>query len=195
MAKRRNFCIGHNFHSYSRGVNKDLIFKDKSDYLKFQNLIERFNIQEKQRRPKRVKSTKKLVDIYCYILMPNHFHFLFKEISDNGISKFIQKVLSQYTLYFNKKYKRTGTLFESRFKDKLVDTDQYFEYLVGYMWNNPIKLINPKYKSIDLFYGKINLTEKEKEFTRNYPYKKFPKNYFGLKYKTIGKKGLKPFDF
>ena len=177
MAKRRNFCIGNYFHAYSRGVNKDEIFLEHRDYLKFMELIESRNCKETQREIKKSNKVTILVKIYCYTIMPNHFHFELKELISGGISKFIQKVLKDYTQYFNKKYERSGALFESRFKDKLIDSDQYFKHLTRYIWNNPIKLINHKYKSIDLYYDKIKLTNKEKDFALNYPYKKFPSNY------------------
>jgi putative transposase len=172
MAKRRKFEKGNFYHSYSRGVNKDLIFKDHWDYLKFQQLIDRFNCVETQNqlRIKKQKQTK-LTDIFCYVLMPNHFHFVLKELADGGISKFFQKVLSGYTLYFNQKYKRMGTLFESRFKDKLIDSEQYFSHLVQYIHNNPIKIINPTYNSKDLLDEKIKLSKEDRDFARNYPYK------------------------
>lgn len=178
MTKRRNFEPGYYFHSYSRGVNKDIIFRDHLDYLKFQDLIERFNCKESQRELRRNNFNKtKIVDIYCFTLMPNHFHILLKERVSGGISKFLQKILSQYAMYYNNKYDRIGPLFQSRFKDKLVDSDQYFNYLVVYIWNNPIKIIKSKYKSIDLFHRRIKLSKREKDFAKNYPYKKFHKNF------------------
>lgn len=197
MSKIRNITTEYYHHVYSRGVNKKEIFLDHSDYLKFQELIKNFNTNQKVRlsMPRPERDTKKLVNIFCYTLMPNHFHFVLKGLIEGGVSLFLQKVLGQYSNYFNKKYKRVGPLFESRFKNKLIDSDQYFEYLVGYIWNNPIKLINSKYKSIDLFYEKIKLNEKEKEFALNYPYKYFPKNYFGPEHKKINKINFENFDF
>lgn len=195
MAKRRNFEINNYYHCYSRGVKKDDIFIDHSDYLKFMELVSRLNCKETQRESKRTGKATKLVDIFCYTLMPNHFHFLVKELIEGGTSKFFNKVLKTYSRYFNKKYKTSGTSFESRFKDKFVDSDEYFEYLVGYIWNNPIKLIRPDYSAKDLFYGKIKLTEEEKDFALNYPYKYFPKDYFGPEHKKITKTNFEFFDF
>lgn len=98
---------------------------------------------------------QKLVEIYCYTLMPNHFHFILKEIQQKGISLFFQKILSQYSGYFNRKYNRRGPLFESRFKDKPINTNHYFKHLSKYIWNNPIKLIRPDYLSTNLLSEKI----------------------------------------
>lgn len=199
MAKLRNFQIGKYYHSYSRGVNKCDIFRDHSDYLFFQKLVKIFNVDKKLRlkKPKMGLFSKSdmIVDIFCYTLMPNHFHFIFKEIKKFGISRFLQKVLGTYTLYYNKKYNRVGSLFGQRFKDKIVDSDEYFNHLVGYIWNNPIKLIKPNYKSSDLLNGLIELTDEEKEFAKNYLYKEFPSNYSGPEYKKLPKTNLKNFDF
>lgn len=196
MAKLRQFEINKYFHSYSRGVDRCDIFREHNDYLKFMALVENLNCKETKREVERNKGKKtKLVDVFCYTLMPNHFHFILKELTCGGISKFMHKVLGAYATYFNDKYGRVGALFGQRFKDKLIDTDQYFEHLVGYIWNNPIKLIRQDYSSKDLFNGDIKLTEQEKNFALNYPYKKFPKNYFGPEHKKLTKTYFDIFDF
>lgn len=197
MAKLRNFQINNYYHSYSRGVNKCEIFLDHSDYSMFQRMIKYFNTDQKVSlsRLSNLRTGKQLVEIFCYTLMPNHFHLLLKELVDGGISLFLRKVLGAYAKYFNKKYNRVGALFGDRFKDKVVDTDQYFEHLVGYIWNNPVKIIRPDYKSSDLLNGLIELTDEEKEFAKNYLYKNFPKNYFGPEHKNLTKTNFIGFDF
>jgi len=162
------------YHSYSRGVNKMNIFLDHSDYLFFQLLIKNFNLNTKIRLtcPGREKG-ETLVEISCYTLMPNHFHFIIKELTKNGISLFFQKILSRYSRYFNDKYTRRGPLFESRFKDKPIETDEYFEHLRTYILNNPVKLVRKDYVSKDLLNGLIELTPENKIFVRKYPYKYF----------------------
>ncbi len=197
MSHKRNIETGSYQHIYSRGVNRCLIFNEHSDYLRFQNIIKKFNTTEKLKikdTPKN-RGAKQLVDIFCYTLMPNHFHFILKELISGGTSLFFQKILPSYANYFNKKYGRVGALFGQRFKNKLVNTDNYFEHLVGYIWNNPIKLINPEYSSRDLFNGKIKLSSKEKFFAQNYQYKVFPSNYLGPDYKNQGKTNFDNFDF
>jgi REP element-mobilizing transposase RayT len=180
MTKRRTFVEDEYYHCYSRGVNKNDIFLDKKDYQFFMHLVEILNIKKipNPSDPKKIIKVK-LVDNLCITLMPNHFHFILKQLISDGISKFIQKVLSRYTLYFNNKYERTGALFESRFKDKHIDNEYYMSHLMGYIWNNPIKIIKPKYKSKDLLNGLITLSKSEIEFAKKYPYKKFPLNYSG----------------
>lgn len=88
----------------------------------------------------------KIVAIGAYVLMGNHFHLLIKESTENGLSAFMQKLLTGYTKYFNKKYKRVGPLFQSRFKAEHVENDEYLKYLYAYIHLNPVKLIEPLWK-------------------------------------------------
>lgn len=78
--------------------------------------------------------------------MPNHFHLLVREKREGDISLFMKKLSTAYAMYFNKRYDRSGTLFEGRFKAKHVDTDEYLKYLFAYIHLNPVKLIDPKWK-------------------------------------------------
>ena len=82
--------------------------------------------------------------------MPNHFHILLKEKREDGISLFMQKLTTAYTMYFNKKNERTGSLFGGTFKAEHLDKDTYLKYIFAYMHLNPLKLINPKWKELGL---------------------------------------------
>ncbi len=87
-----------------------------------------------------------LVDICAYCLMPNHFHLLLRERVEGGISRFMQKLTTAYTMYFNKRYERSGTLLQGRFKATHASRDEYLSYLVAYIHLNPVKLIEPLWK-------------------------------------------------
>ncbi len=87
-----------------------------------------------------------IVDIGAFCLMPNHFHILVREKLDNGISKFMRKLLTAYSMYFNKKYKRTGKLYEGVFKSTYVDDDRYLKYLYSYIHLNPAKLMDNNWR-------------------------------------------------
>jgi len=78
--------------------------------------------------------------------MPNHFHILITEKIEGGISKFMQKLSTAYSMYYNKKYERTGGLFEGKFKSQHANTDRYLKYLFSYTHLNPIKLIQRDWK-------------------------------------------------
>ena len=89
---------------------------------------------------------KPIVAIGAYCLMPNHFHLLLKEIIEGGISLFMNKFQTGYSMYFNKKHKRSGTLFQGTFRAEHANNDRYLKYLLAYIHLNPIKLIEPNWK-------------------------------------------------
>lgn len=105
-----------------------------------------------------------LVEIAAYVLMPNHFHLVMKETVDGGIALFMQKVLTGYTMYFNKKYERTGALFAGTFKSTHISEDRYFQHLLSYIHMNPIELFEPGWKK-----GRGNMAVIKKRL-RTYPY-------------------------
>lgn len=113
------------YHVYSRGVEKRIIFTDKQDYLRFLKTLEKL-IKESD------------CSIYCYTLLPNHFHFLM-ETRKTSLSQFMARLLTSYSVYFNKRHKRVGPLFQNRFKSKLVQKDDYFLVLSRYIHLNPVK--------------------------------------------------------
>lgn len=109
-----------------------------------------------------------LVDIISYCLMPNHFHILVKEKMENGISLFMQKLTTAYTMYFNKKYNRSGALFQGKFKARHTTNDNYLKYLFAYIGLNPVKLIDKDWKET-----KIKDLSKAKKFLLNYQFSSF----------------------
>lgn len=174
MAQKRKLEVQNYYHIYSRGVNKCNIFIEHVDYKRFQRYINKcntkLNIKLDHLNFYEIKEYD-LVHIVSYCLMPNHFHFILQEKIEGGISLFMQKILSGYATYFNKKYRRTGALFGSRFKDKLVREDIYFKQLISYIYNNPIKLILKDYDSKKLLKGEIKLNKEQKDFLKTYPYR------------------------
>src|SRR3990172_6687425 len=100
------------YHVYSRGIEKRKIFLDWADYRRFLARLKDYG---------RAHS----VTILAYCLMPNHYHLLVRQEYDDPLSIFLQKLNLAYSMYFNKKYDRVGPLFQSRFKAKLVDSEEY----------------------------------------------------------------------
>ncbi len=94
----------------------------------------------------KIERGETLVDIGAYCLMPNHFHLLIKEKQENGISIFMEKLSTGYSMYFNKKYDRTGKLFEGRFRAEHLDSDEYLKYIFMYIHLNPVKIFDPNWK-------------------------------------------------
>jgi REP element-mobilizing transposase RayT len=155
MSTRKTaFVLEENYHIYNRGNSKQNIFLDEKDYQRFVDLLyainreEKFNFSDSLKGvPVYNKSSKnQLVAIGAYCLMPNHFHILITPLSENGISKFMQKLSTAYVMYFNQKYKRTGALFEGKFKSQYIGNDKYLKYIYSYIHLNPVKLIQKNWK-------------------------------------------------
>ena len=168
------FSEGEYYHVYNRGVDKRDIYLDNADRLRFNRLLHIANSTKPvvyklvQRLPlDKVEVGERLVAIGAYCLMPNHFHLLVKEIKEGGITSFMEKLMTGYSKYFNKRNNRTGALFQGRFKAEHVDRDEYLKYLYAYIHLNPVKLIDSDWKEK----GISNLS-KAKKYFGEYPWVK-----------------------
>lgn len=177
MSRTTTLVINEFYHVYNRGTEKRKIFITKNDYERFVILLYLANSVNPIRIDMRRDSFKDLleidrgknfVDIGAYCLMPNHFHLLLKEKTENGISLFMQKLTTAYTMYFNKKHERNGVLFQGVFKAEHLKNDNYLKYIYSYIHLNPIKLIDPTWKEK----GIKNLSKTEK-FLEQYQYSSY----------------------
>lgn len=138
MRRKVNFVTGEFYHIYNRGVDKRTIFSDDYDMKRFFQSMEEFNVEKaigslyensflkKDQLGGGLGSfASKLVNFVCYCLNPNHYHFVLEQVLDNGIEKFMQRLGTGYTKYFNGKYKRTGSLFQGVFKASHIDSNEY----------------------------------------------------------------------
>jgi putative transposase len=151
MSLRKTQLLNNEFyHIYNRGVDKREIFLDKNDIFHFLDGLKEFNrlepigsLYENSFRKNKGLSlgspASKLVEIVAYCINPNHFHLILKQNSDKGVEKFMQKLGTSYTKYFNNKNKRSGSLLQGRFKSKHIDNNEYLLYLSAYVnLNNKI---------------------------------------------------------
>ena len=175
MNRKLQFSIGEFYHLYNRGINKMPIFLDVFDKKRFIKLLFVCNSRKsvvfksiQGQSLDEIDRGETLVDIGIYCLVPNHFHLLIKEKTENGISEFVKKVATGYSMYFNKKYERTGSLFEGPFKAKRIDTDEYLKYIFSYIHLNPIKIIDSQWKE-----NKITDRVKAKNYLQKYPYSSY----------------------
>lgn len=152
--RRTVFVPDEYYHIYNRGNSKQRIFLSKKDYERFIALLygtntnKSFNFFNFKKGggifSKEIRDP--LVSIGAYCLMPNHFHILITPLSEEGLSKFMQKLSTAYSMYFNEMYKRTGGLFEGKFKSIHVENDRQLKYLFSYIHLNPVKLIDSKWE-------------------------------------------------
>ena len=163
------------YHVYNRGNSKQIIFHDEQDHHRFVKLLflangtSNFKIHFVKDLTYDFKRGEQLVHIGAYCLMPNHFHLLLTPAVEGGISKFMQKVATAYSMYYNSKYKRTGVLFEGRFKAEHAGEDRYLKYLFSYIHLNPVKLIDSKWKEEG-----IQDKTKTVDFLKSYMYSSYP---------------------
>lgn len=147
------------YHLYNRGVEKRIIFGDEQDYAVFLSYLKTYllpknerdlslkltdpNISYKERanilKLLRLNNFADEVILISYCLMPNHFHFLVKQNSANTIDRFMNSLCTRYTMYFNKKYKRVGSLYQDVYKAVMVSSDEQLLHLTRYIHRNPVR--------------------------------------------------------
>jgi putative transposase len=135
MQQFEKMLPGKYYHVYNRGINSESIFLEKSNYQHFKMLYEKF--------------IDPIADTYAWCLMPNHFHFLIRIFDPDRVpypvlkvtdpSRAFSHLCNAYAQSFNRWNKRTGGLFQTPFKRKSVEDEQYFRQLVHYIHNNPVK--------------------------------------------------------
>ncbi len=188
MSRKFQFAIGEFYHVYNRGVEKRIIFLDDNDRKRFYYLLflcngqKPFEISELNlKKVFEFEREETLVDIGAVCLMDNHFHLLLYEKKENGISEFMHKVSTAYTLYFNRKYKRTGSLFGGSFKAEHIDNDRHLKYLFAYIHLNPIKMFQADWQEEGIrdLKGAQKFLE-DYTFSSYLDYKKSQSRLFGL---------------
>ncbi len=173
MATRSPLAMNEWYHCYNRGFEKSQVFKNERDYKRFLMTLYLCN-SEKRMHVRESKGWnlneilsdidldrgETLVDIGAYALMPNHVHFILKEKREHGIALFMQKAFTSYTMYFNKKYQRTGALFAGTFKSKHIPDDRYLKQVIPYVLLNSDKLSDTPYSSLADFLGEKRVENK-----------------------------------
>lgn len=142
------------YHLFNRSVARQPIltkikdfqrFLETVDFYRFQNPhlryshYQRLPVEQKVRFLDNLyKTGDRIVDIYAFSLMPNHFHILAKQIADEGIKLFVSRLQNSYAKYYNTKYERSGSLFQEMFKAVRIETDEQFIHVARYIHINPL---------------------------------------------------------
>ena len=136
MERKHIISEGEYYHLYNRGVEKRNIFLTEKDRNRFKRLLylangtERFVYRDVENKElKNIDRGEPLVAIAAWVLMPNHFHILVKEITEGGTAAFMEKLCTGYSSYFNKRHDRVGPLFQGRYKSQHVEEDTHLKYL------------------------------------------------------------------
>lgn len=166
------------YHVFNRGIDHRPTFTTKWElhramlilsYYRFSTppmRLSRFLMLSNEDREKILtglnQEGKKLVELLCFCLMPNHFHFLIKQTGETGISKYISLLQNSFTRYFNIRNERIGPLFLDQFKAKLIETDEQLIHVSRYIHLNPL----------------TSYVVKDFDTLKNYPWSSFPQ-YLG----------------
>lgn len=209
------------YHIYNRGVEKRTIFEDEQDYKVFlkylkeilclpdpsnKNTIFTLRGQSYKAEKKPLKNYFGQIDLLAYCLMPNHFHFLIKQMEKFSLEGFMRALMTRYSMYFNKKYDRVGSLFQGRYKAVLVDEESYLLHLSRYIHLNPSEFtdnLKSAYSSYSEYLGERNTSwvKPEKilsffnqaniiDFKKTDSYKDFVEKYKIDSYRILGKLAL-----
>ena len=184
--KRPPFITNGIYHVYNRGVEKRKVFTSDKDRMRFLHDIYEFNdiapalnsgyySQNLLKSDFNRKSRNLLVEVLCFCLMPNHFHFLLRQRVDGGITEFMRKIGTGYTNYFNTKYKRVGPLFQGKFKAIHVEKEAHLLYLPHYIHLNPLDLKMPEWRE-----QRIKDSKDALAFLAGYRWSSYP-DYIGEK--------------
>ena len=149
MYERPEFFSGGVYHVYNRGVAKQPLFNDETDYHLFLQALSYYfeNVPGSSLTTARKQELFKtilhhnpldpLVEILAYCLMPNHFHLVVRQLKDGGISTWMRRSMNSYTRAYNTRHHRVGTMFQGTFQALHVSNDQYLLHLTRYVHLNP----------------------------------------------------------
>jgi len=124
VSRRPRIDLAGWHHVINRGVARSDVFGDKDDYAKFLEIV-----------CKAASSYR--AQLHDYALMPNHYHLLIQTELEN-LSGLMKQINSNYAIYFNKKYQRSGHLWQGRFTSRYVTNEAYLYSLMRYIENNPV---------------------------------------------------------
>ena len=127
------------YHVYARGVDRQTIFRDNYDFEYFQYLLKRY-LSIKPHLSKEGTYYPHFagnIELLCYCLMNNHFHLLIYQVEESSMPHLMRSLMVSYSRYFNLKYRRTGPLFESRYKASSIKGGSHLEHISRYIHMNP----------------------------------------------------------
>ena len=164
---QRNVVLAANevYHVFNRSIAKAPLFSTKWNLNKVLEIAEFYMYPQVLRLSKLrllppdakkeyiavYRKKKPLVEIYSFAFMPNHYHFLLKQFSDNGISRFISNVQNSFAKIYNLKNDRNGALFQNSFKAKRAETEEQFLHISRYIHLNPVTSYIIEFKNLETY--------------------------------------------
>lgn len=170
----KRYMAGGYYHVYNRGVEKRDIFLEKQDCVVFQRYLKLYLATPDEVAKidvPRIQTFLKYnmheeIDLLSFSLMPNHVHLEIKQIHEDSIAKFMKRLFTSYVMYFNRKYRRVGPLFQNIYKAAFIETDSYLLHLSRYIHLNPRKINHPKIDFNDFCSFPYYLGEKQASWVK-----------------------------
>jgi len=178
---------GEMYHVVMRAIDDVRLFPEEQDYLRMIHNLFEFNndnptvwqhrkySENRSRNMEKNEKRKLLAEILTFCLMPNHFHLLFRQIRDGGISKIMRKIGAGYGIYYNNKYHRKGHLFQGKYHAVRIKDDNQLITAFVYIHTNPVAILFPGWKE-----NGIKDFGKTKDYLENYRWSSYP-DYLGKK--------------
>lgn len=142
------------YHIYSRGINKELVFREKEDFEYFLSLLKRYLSDGTLKNGARVAYPGfSGISLLSFCLMQNHIHLLIYQDDAPLIGRFMKSLMTSYGMYFNKKYQRIGPVFQSSYKATLIDSDSYLHHISRYIHLNPRRWRSYQFSSLAYLLG------------------------------------------
>ena len=172
--RTEKLVTGQVYHICNRSTEGIPIFRQKGDAVRFletlllSNTTDMMTMRGVARTPGQYRNRRKskpLVEIYALVLMPNHFHICARQLVENGISLWIQRVCNSHARFYNLKNARRGALFMGRFNAVLVEKDEQLFHLFVYLHANPLDLVMPEWRE-----GNLRAWQKADKYLRTYPW-------------------------
>ena len=149
------YAADHYYHAYSRGVARQQVFFDDQDYTYFLSLLKRYLSAEPAKHSGHgvYPHYGKRIVLLAYCLMSNHIHLLLYQKDETAMVEFMRSLMTSYSMYFNKKYRRVGPVFQSRYRASLISQDNYLEHITRYVHLNPKDWESYPFSSINYYKG------------------------------------------
>jgi len=151
------FAADSFYHIYFRGGNKSRIFREPADYEKMLSLFARYLSLNEVKNSAGISfpNYSNRLELNAFCLMPNHVHLFIYQYQQDVMTEFMRSLLTSYSMYFNKKYKRTGPLFESCYKASLVSDEIYYQHITRYIHLNPREWRDYEYSSLPYYLQQV----------------------------------------
>jgi putative transposase len=151
----KNYLADTYYHIYNRGVNKQTIFRDDQDYVVFMGLLKRYLGSERERGPNHrlYPSYADQVELLAFCLMPNHYHLFVYQRDPEGMKLLLKSVGVAYSMYFNKRYRRVGPVFQQRYRAVDISGDSQLLHISRYIHLNPDDYRHWPWSSLPYYLG------------------------------------------